>query len=214
MKVLVACESSGVVRDAFRARGHDAWSCDLLGTKATGPHLKGDAAKIVKRGWDLIIAHPPCTYLTVAAAWCFFHPDDKHLPTHKRRPHPKFPGRLQQEADARDFFMEMMNAPADKVCVENPVGRMSTYFRKPDQIIQPYQFGADASKKTCLWLRGLSALIINPLDRVPGRIVDGKERWANQTDSGQNRLGPSDDRWDKRSATYPGIARAMAEQWG
>lgn len=219
VKILIACETSGRVRDAFRARGHDAWSCDVLRSKAGGPHIEGDALAILGDGWDFMIAHPPCTMLTVAAAWCFYHPEDKHLPYAERRPHPKFPDRRREQDEAADFFMAFINAPIPKIVVENPVGAMSSRYRKPDQIIQPYGYGEDASKKTCLWLKGLPKL--RATRRFEGRMVEwpagsGKvvERWSNQTDSGQNRLTPSEDRWAKRSETYLGIAEAMAKQWG
>lgn len=206
MRVLVACEHTGVVRDAFRKLGADAWSCDLLPSTTFGPHLQGDVMQFLDNGWDLMIGHPPCTTLTVAAAWCMYHPDDKSLP------HPKFPNRRQEQDEAAAFFMSLYNADIPHIAIENPVGVMSSRFRKPDQIIQPYEFGEDASKKTCLWLKNLPKLRLGT--RFPGRITaDGKERWSNQTDSGQNRLGPSEDRWAVRSATYPGIAKAMAEQW-
>jgi len=196
VKVLVACEYSGTVRDAFLRAGHDAMSCDLLPTDAAGPHYQGDVRDIINQGWDLMIAHPPCTYLCSSG-----------LHWNKR-----VPGREQKTAEAVEFVKMLLDAPIRMIAVENPIGRLSTAIRKPDQTIQPWQFGHDASKATCLWLKGLPPLahgkIVNP------RIVNGKPRWANQTDSGQNRLGPSDDRWKIRSETYVGIAQAMAEQWG
>lgn len=215
----MACETSGKVREALRRRGHDAWSCDLLQAVDASPfHIQGNAFDVLGDGWDLLIAHPTCTKLTVAAAWCFYHPDDKHLPYAERRPHPDFPNRRAEQDEAAADFLRFAHAPIPKRCIENPVGVMSSRYRRPDQIIQPYQFGDDASKKTCLWLYGLPPLVIPPRDEwAKGRIVmqDGKpvERWANQTDSGQNRLSPSSDRWAKRSETYTGIAEAMAEQW-
>lgn len=203
MRVLVACESSGVVREAFNAlAGVHAVSCDLL-PAADGRsdfHHVGDVREILADGWDLLIAHPPCTYLSVSG----MHWTRRGL----RDP--------QLTEDALEFFRAMLDAPIPRVAVENPVGVTSTRIRKPDQWIQPHQFGHDASKKTGLWLRGLPKLI--PTRHVAPRIVmhDGKprERWANQTDSGQNRLGPSPDRWQIRSETYSGIATAMADQWG
>ncbi len=218
IRVLVACECTGTVRDAFLARGADAWSCDLKPTKAPGPHIQGDARKAINWGWDLLIAHPECTKLTVAAAWCMYHPDDKHLVYADRRPHPRFPDRRQEQDEAAAFFMDMVAAPVPYIAVENPVGIMGTRYRKADQSVQPYEFGHDASKRTCLWLKGLPPLAKDRRQRVPGRLVEqanGRmaERWANQTDTGQNRLGPSDDRSAQRAATYPGIAAAMADQW-
>lgn len=203
MRVLVACEFSGVVREAFKAKGHDAWSCDILPSLDDSEHHhQCPVEKLLKfKAWDLIIAHPPCTYLTVAGNRYYAHRPDLYEP-------------------ARDFAVSFFNY-AEKVCVENPVGRLSSMFRKPDQIIQPYEFGEDASKKTCLWLKGLPNLVVNPLERKSGRFVEypkgsGRmvERWSNQTDSGQNNLGPSDDRSNLRSITYKEIANAMANQWG
>lgn len=203
MKVLVACEESGAVRDAFIARGHFAMSCDLIPTSSPGPHWQGDVMEIIYAGWDLMVAHPPCTYLTSSG-----------LHWNKRRPE-----RATQTEDALNFVRLLLNAPIPKIALENPIGCISSRIRKPDQIIQPYDFGDDASKSTCLWLKGLPPL--RPTSRFPGRIVEwpkgsGKmvERWSNQTDSGQNVLGPSEDRQRERSKTYAGIAAAIADQWG
>jgi len=197
MNVLVACEFSGVVRDAFRRLGHNAWSCDLL--PAPGAHIVGDALDISYNPfyeWDLMVAHPPCTYLCSSG-----------LHWNKRDTK-----RQQLTEDALQFVTKLMDAPIDKICVENPVGCISTRIRKPDQYIQPYEFGHDASKKTGLWLKGLT--LLQPTLYIEPRIVDGKKRWSNQTDSGQNKLAPSKDRWKLRSVTYQGIADAMAQQWG
>lgn len=196
MKVLVACEYSGTVRDAFIAAGHDAMSCDLLPTDAPGPHYQGDVRDVLSDGWDLMIAHPPCTYLAVSG----MHRTARGL----RDP--------QLTEDALDFVRLLLAAPVPRIALENPVSVISTRIRRPDQIIQPWQYGHDASKTTCLWLQGLPAL--RPTQIVEPRIVDGRKRWGNQTDSGQNRLSPSPDRWKRRSATYAGIATAMAAQWG
>jgi hypothetical protein len=193
MRVLVACEYSGVVRDAFNAKGHYAVSCDLLPSESFGYHHEGNVLEILHYDWDLMIAHPPCTHLAVSGARWF----------HEKR---------EEQQEALDFVYQLMNAPIPKICIENPVSIISSVIRKPDQIIQPWMFGHDASKSTCLWLKGLPKL--EPTNIVEPRIVDGKKRWANQTDSGQNRLGPSEDRWKIRSRTYQGIANAMAEQWG
>jgi len=198
LKVLVACEYSGVVRDAFIARGHDAISCDLLPTDRKGPHYQGDVFDIINDGFDLMIAHPPCTYLSVSG----LHWNKKN------------PERAQKTEEALVFVQKLMDAPIEKICIENPISCISTRIRRPDQIIQPYEFGHDASKRTCLWLKNLPPLVLDPSQRVAGRMVAGRERWSNQTDSGQNRLGPSEDRWKVRSETYEGIADAMAEQWG
>lgn len=198
MKVLVACEYSGRVREAFRARGHDAWSCDFLEAEDGSQfHYQGDVRIMLDRGgWDLMIAHPPCTYLAVSG-----------IHWNKR-----VPGRGALTEEALGFVRLLMEADVGKWCIENPVSVISSRIRKPDQIIQPWMFGEDASKSTCLWLKGLEKL--RPGVIVEGREVDGKRRWANQTDSGQNRLGPSEDRWKERSRTFQGIANAMAEQWG
>ncbi len=196
MKVLVACEYSGAVRDAFIRAGHEALSCDLLPSDAPGPHYQGDVRDVLYDGWDLMIAHPPCTYLSVSG----MHWTARGL----RDP--------QLTEDALDFVRLLMEAPIKRIAVENPVSVISSRIRKPDQIVNPYEFGHDASKKTCLWLKNLPPL--RPTLRVEPRIVGGRKRWGNQTDSGQNKLAPSEDRWKIRSETYPGIAQAMAEQWG
>jgi hypothetical protein len=171
-------------------------SCDLLPTDVAGPHYQGDVRDVLNDGWDLMIAHPPCTYLASSGL---------HWNT-------KRPERAQQTEQALEFVRLLLDAPIPRIALENPIGCISTRIRKPEQVIQPYWFGDDASKSTCLWLKNLPPL--RPTNFIEGRIVDGKRRWANQTDSGQNRLGPSEDRWKKRSETYLGIAQAMAEQWG
>jgi hypothetical protein len=196
MRILVACEYSGTVRDAFIAAGHDAMSCDLLPTDAPGPHYQGDVCDILNDGWDLMVAHPPCTYLSVSG----MHWTARGL----RDP--------QLTEDALAFVRLLMDAPIERIAIENPVSVISSRIRKPDQVINPYQFGHDASKKTCLWLKNLPPL--QPTQMVEPRMVNGKPRWGNQTDSGQNKLPPSADRWKIRSETYSGIAKAMADQWG
>ena len=201
LKVLVACEYSGRVRDAFIARGHTAMSCDLLPTDVAGPHYQGDVFDIINDGWDLMIAHPPCTYLSVSGM---------HWTTRGLRD-------PQLTEDALDFVQRLMDAPIAKIAIENPISVISSRIRKPDQIISPYQFGHDASKKTCLWLKDLP--LLTPTQMVEPRIVitpSGKpaKRWGNQCDNyGQDKLPPSADRWKLRSATYQGIAGAMAAQW-
>ena len=188
MKVLIACEFSGIVREAFKARGHNAWSCDLLPTEIEGQHIVGEVEKVIDEPWDLIIAHPPCTHLAVSGARYF-------------------KGKEREQEAAIEFIKIIMNARnCNKICIENPVGIISTRIKPPDQIIQPWMFGEDASKKTCLWLEGLPLL-------KPTNIIK-KKRYANQTVSGQNKIGPSPDRWKIRSRTYQGIANAMASQWG
>jgi site-specific DNA-cytosine methylase len=210
MRILVACERSGVVREAFRARGHEAWSCDLLPSADGSPyHLEADVLRFINKTvyypepmpfgsfgdyWDMIIAHPPCRFLSVSGARWF----DK---------------RKDEQEQAIWFAEQLWDSRCKMICIENPVGVLSTnsLLGKPSQIVQPYEFGDNASKKTCLWLKGLPRLI--PTSRISGRIVDGRERWANQTDSGQNRLGPSEHRAAIRAVTYQGIANAMAQQW-
>lgn len=201
MRVLVACEYSGRVRDAFIAAGHDAMSCDLLDTDLPGPHYKGDVRDVLYDGWDMMIAHPPCTYLTIAGLF-------------RNKGNPE---RTQATEDALEFVRLLLDAPINKIALENPISCISTKIRKPDQIIQPYQFGENASKRTCLWLKNLPKLVVDQWDRFDGRKVihNGKlfERWENQTDSGQNKLPPSVDRWKLRSTTYQGIANAFVAQW-
>lgn len=250
MKVLVACEYSGTVRDAFIKNGHDAVSCDLLPTDSEGPHIQGNVVPILNDSWDLIAAFPPCTYLCGSG----MHWTKRGL----RDP--------QLTEDALDFVRKIFNSKCDKIALENPVGCISTRIRPPDQMIQPWMYGEDASKRTCLWLKGLPRLepskIIPPKDWALVRHVsemeecpdctepycelhnehyaycecigpteedvtfktingvlfgtryDVKPVWGNQTPSGQNKLGPSKDRWKIRSKTYSGIGVAMANQWG
>ena len=202
MRVLVACEYSGTVRDAFIAKGHDAWSCDLLPTDVPGPHIQGDVVSVLAQGWDLMIAHPPCTYLSVSGM---------HWTTRGLRD-------PQLTEDALAFVQLLLDAPIGRIALENPVSVISSRIRKPDQIIHPWMFGHDASKQTCLWLKNLP--LLTPTQIVEPRIVitpSGKpaKRWGNQCDNyGQDKLPPSADRWKLRSATYLGIAMAMAEKWG
>lgn len=190
MRVLIACEFSGVVRDAFNDLGHEAWSCDILPTdKPEGLHYQGNILDILGDGWDLMIAHPPCTHLAVSGAH-------------------RFKYKQTEQAEALAFVQTLLDAPIRRIALENPVSIISTRIRKPDQIIQPYMFGHPESKRTCLWLKNLPKLV--PTDILP---LPECGYWDNQTPSGQNKLGPSPDRAKKRSVTYDGIARAMAEQW-
>ena len=183
MRVLIACEFSGIVRDAFIARGHDAMSCDLLPTESPGPHYQGDVFDIIGDGWDLMVAHPPCTDLAVSGARWFA---DKRAD-----------GRMQR---AYEFVMTLAEAPIERIAIENPISVLSSMWRKPDQIIQPWQFGHPETKATCFWLKKLPQL-------EPTNIVDGREARV-------HRLSPGPDRWKERSRTLQGIADAMAEQWG
>ena len=180
MKVLVACEYSGRVRDAFTREGYYAVSCDLLETDVEGPHYKGDVRDILNDGWDLMIAHPPCTHLAVSGArW--------------------FKDKQKEQKEALDFVRLLLDAPINKIALENPVSVISSKIRKPDQIIQPWQFGHGETKATCFWLKNLPKL-------EPTDIVDGREARVHM-------LPPSKDRWKLRSTTYKGIADAMATQW-
>jgi len=181
MRVLIACEFSGIVRDAFSARGHDAWSCDLLPTERPGKHAQDDVLAIIDDGWDLMIAHPPCTHLAVSGArW--------------------FKDKQNEQAAALDFVRLLMDAPIERIAIENPVSIISSRIRKPDQIIQPWQFGHGETKATCLWLKNLPNLL-------PTNIVDGREARI-------HKMPPGPDRWKERSRTFQGIAEAMADQWG
>jgi site-specific DNA-cytosine methylase len=183
MRVLIACEFSGAVRDAFRARGHYAVSCDLMPAEAGGPHYQGDVRDLIEnwRGWDLLIAHPPCTHLAVSGArW--------------------FKDKADEQAQALDFVRYLLAAPIPRICIENPVSVISSRIRKPDQSIQPWQFGHGEVKRTCLWLKNLPKL-------RPTNIVSGREARV-------HRMPPGPDRWKERSRTFAGIAEAMADQWG
>lgn len=181
MRVLVGCEYSGRVRDAFIALGHDAMSCDLLPSDAPGPHYLGDIRDVLNDGWDLAIFHPPCTHLAVSGArW--------------------FAAKRHEQEDALEFVRLLLAAPIPRIALENPVSIISSRIRKPDQIIQPWQYGHGETKATCLWLKVLPKL-------VPTNVVSGREPRV-------HRLAPSPDRWKERSRTLPGVAAAMAEQWG
>jgi len=181
MRVLIACEFSGIVREAFRKRGHDAWSCDLLPTEIEGQHIQGNVLDILSDGWDMMIAHPPCTHLAVSGARWFKY-------------------KQKEQDEALEFVRKLLDAPIDRIALENPVSVISTRIHKPDQIIQPWQFGHGETKTTCLWLKNLPPL--QPTDIVDGR----KDRIHKEP--------PSPERWKNRSRTYQGIANAMAVQWG
>jgi hypothetical protein len=181
MRVLIACEFSGVVRDAFAARGHEAWSCDLLPTEANGWHFVDDVRRRIDWGWDLMIAHPPCTHLAVSGARWF---KDKQA----------------EQAEALQFVRDLLAAPIERIALENPISIISSRIRKPDQIVQPWQFGHGETKATCLWLKNLPKL-------VPTNIVEGRQPRVHFA-------SPGPDRWKERSRTLQGIAEAMADQWG
>ena len=182
MRVLVGCEYSGRVRQAFRNIGHDAFSCDLLESEDGSPfHIQGDVLSLLTDSWDLAIFHPPCTHLAVSGSrW--------------------FKDKVQKQAEALDFVRMLMDAPMPRIAIENPISVISSRIRKPDQIIQPWQFGHGETKATCLWLKGLPKL-------TPTNVVDGREARV-------HRMPPGPDRWKNRSRTYSGIAEAMAAQWG
>lgn len=218
MKILVGYSRCPHTRAAFEARGHDVWTCDLRAVDHP-KHYCGDVWEILGEMWDLLILHPPCTYLTVSAAWAAKDPDFERYPNvgyHQRVSPETLTGSARREAmaEAVENFKRLEQLPFP-TAIENPAPSMlSKRHRPPDQIIQPYQFGDDASKGTGLWLRGVPPLEILPAHlHASPRMANGRPRWANQTDSGQNKLPPSPDRWAIRSNTYPGIAAAMANQW-
>lgn len=215
IRVLVACEYSGTVRDAFAKLGFDAWSCDLLPTDREGNHFQCDVMEIIDQNWDLMIAHPPCTYLASSG----LHWNNR------------IPGRAKETEKSLDFVKKLLDADIKHIALENPIGAISGRIRKPDQIIQPYEYGHPESKSTCLWLKNLPKLQPTDLAKpknyrcgcgkvfVAGSDISCcgktiKPMWDNQTKSGQNKLAPSADRWKIRSTTYQGIADAMADQWG
>lgn len=243
--VFIGMETSGQLRRRFQALGFETYSGDLLPSEdggeamaysddgiPLGRHLQGDVYETLDSLWasdlwpSLAVFHPTCTYLTNSAAWAFNDPDYERFPGvgyHQRVKPGTLTGKARRDERKRhlDDVRRAMALPIARKAFENPVGAISTAIRKPSQIVQPYQFGDDASKATCLWFMGKDgedlpdmALPIDPAKRVSGRLVDGVERWANQTDSGQNRLSPGDDRWKDRSRTYPGVADAMVAHWG
>lgn len=212
LRILLACECSGKTRNAMRARGHQCWSVDFEPSEDDSPfHIQGDMWDVVLFGgpWDMIIAHPTCTYLTNSAEWCYNDVQTKKLDPNKLY------GAARREAreEAIAFVKRIWALDIPMIAIENPIGTLSTRMCKPTQIIQPWMFGDDASKGTCLWLKGLPKLEHTGPIIAPRITADGKKRWANQTDSGQNKLPPSDDRWKERSRTYDGIANAFADQW-
>ena len=222
MRVLVACEESQTVTKAFRKLGHEAFSCDLL--PCSGGHLEWhyqqDVFDVIDKGWDLMIAHPPCTFLTVSGVAWLSHPDDRDLPFEDRRPHPKYPNRRNDMLDSVEFVKALYNSPIEKVVIENPIGLLSTKWRKPDQIIQPWQFGDEATKTTCLWLKNISPLLHTKIVGKGERFewIDGKTgrkksqpMWYYQA---LVKAKTKQERQTLRSKTFQGIADAMANQWG
>lgn len=231
LNVLVACEESQRVCTEFRKLGHNAFSCDILKCSGGHPewHFNQDVLEVIKNNggiletgeelyiegkWDLMVAHPPCTYLAVSGAKWYYHPEDKHLPIEQRRPHPSFPNRAHDREEGAAFFMALANANIEHIAIENPVGIMNTRFRKPDQVVQPYFFGDAASKSTCLWLKNLPLLL-------PTKIVDKGEyiefksgkRIPKWYSDGLTKTKSAEERRTWRSKTFPGFAKAIAEQW-
>lgn len=231
MNILIACEESQSVCKAFRNLGFEAFSCDILPSSGGHPewHFKSDIFEIIENkggflengeshyingNWDLMIAHPPCTYLSVSGARWFYHPDDKHLPTELRRPHPRFPNRAKERDEALDFFIKLFESPIEKIAIENPVGVVSSRYRKPDQTIHPWMFGDEASKSTCLWLKNLPNLIPTNIVGKGERVVlsSGRSLPKWYSDSFHTSI-PTELRRTLRSKTFEGIANAMASQW-
>jgi hypothetical protein len=188
MKVLVACEFSGIVREAFAANGHDAWSCDLLPTEIPGQHIQGEVEQVLDHDWDLMIAHPPCTFLAASGARWFY--DMRYSE-----------GRKARQAEAHQFVRRLYDSAIPRVAIENPIGYLSTLWRKPDFVTHPYEHGHAETKQTCFWLKGLDPLRPTKMMQPPYENRVHRER-------------PGVDRWKRRSRTLPGIAKAMAEQWG
>jgi len=231
LNILVACEESQVVTKELRKLGHNAFSCDLLECSGGHPewHLKMDVFKaiegkgrvlqngkkfLLKGRWDMMIAHPPCTYLAVSGAQWYYHPEDKHLPTHKRRPHPRYPDRSKHREEAIEFFIRLAKAPIEMIALENPVGIMSSVYKKPDQIVQPYMFGDEATKKTCLWLKQLPLLkptkIVAKGERIHFKSGKSQPKWYSDAFV---KAKSHEERQRLRSKTFPGMAEAMARQW-
>lgn len=234
MNILIACEESQTVCKAFRRLGHNAYSCDIIECSGGHPewHFHEDVFEIIKNKgghlqdgniyylpkdeeWDLMVAHPPCTYLSVSGARWLYHPDDADLPTSQRREHPNHLGRREKQEYAKNFFMNLTQTNIKRWAIENPVGLMSSVYRKPDQIVQPYWFGDSASKKTCLWLHNLPPLeptnIVEEGERVVLSSGRSLPKWY--SDSFNTKIS-TEERRKLRSKTFPGIANAIAEQWG
>lgn len=216
MRILIACEESQSVCKEFRSLGHEAYSCDILPQTGGYPqwHIQADVFDVIHEGWDMMVAFPPCTYLSVSGAQWYYHPEDKHLPKEIRREHPKYPNRIKDRMDAAEFFLRLYHSDIEKVCIENPVGVMSSLFRKPDQIIQPWMFGDEATKTTCLWLKGLPLLVPTDVVGKGERTVfkSGKSHPKWYADALTTAKTP-EERRNLRSKTFKGIAKAMATQW-
>lgn len=231
LNVLVACEESQRVCSEFRKLGHNAYSCDILKCSGGHPewHFNQDVLEVIKNGggkletgedcfiegkWDIMVAHPPCTYLAVSGAKWYYHPDDKDLPIEQRRPHPKFPNRANDREEGAAFFMALANADIEHIAIENPVGIMNTRWRKPDQVVQPWMFGDSASKKTCLWLKNLPPLVETDVVDEGEYIEFGSgKRLPKWYSDGLTKTKTAEERRTWRSKTFPGFAKAIAEQW-
>jgi hypothetical protein len=231
MKILVACEESQAITKELRALGHDAYSCDLLPCSGGHPewHFNYDVFKVIEENggtlqngslvndsldWELMIAHPPCTFLAVSGARWYYHPDDSGMPTSERRPHPRFPNRAQDREEAVEFFIKLCEAPIEKIAVENPVGIISTRYRKPNQTVHPWMFGDEASKATCLWLKNLPLIVPTEVVGKGERVVlsSGKSLPKWYSDALTNSKTAAERR-TLRSKTFKGMAQAMALQW-
>ena len=216
MRILVACEESQAITKEFRKLGHDAYSCDLLPCSGGHPewHYQSDVIDILNNGWDLMVAHPPCTFLAGSSVQWLSHPEDKHLLFDERRPHPKYPNRRQNMLESLDFVKSLYNAPIEYVAIENPVGLLSSRWKKPSQIIQPYMFGDEATKTTCLWLKNLPPLVPTQVVGKGERTVysSGKSHQKWYADALKN-AKTKEERQTLRSKTFPGIAEAIATQW-
>ena len=216
-RILVACEESQATTKAFRELGHEAYSCDLLPCSGGHPewHFQCDVFEVINQEWDLMIAHPPCTYLASSGAQWLSHPDDKGLPFEERRPHPKYPNRRQDMLDSVKFVEALYNADIEYIAIENPVGLLSSRWRKPDQIVQPYMFGDEATKTTCLWLKNLPLLTPTDIVGKGERTVfeSGKSHPKWYADALKN-AKTKEERQTLRSKTFQGMANAFAKQWG
>jgi hypothetical protein len=231
MNILVACEESQAVTAELRRLGHNAYSCDLLMCSGGHPewHFQTDVFEIIANNggklqngsemylegsWEMMIAHPPCTYLAVSGAQWYYHPEDKHLPVLNRRPHPKYPNRAKDREEAIDFFIALAEAPIEKIVIENPIGIISSRWRKPDQVVQPFMFGDEARKTTCLWLKNLPLLeptnLVSEGERIYFKSGKSQPKWYSDAFV---KAKSNEERRTMRSKTFPGMARAMAQQW-
>jgi hypothetical protein len=231
MKVLIACEESQAVTKELRKLGHEAYSCDLLPCSGGHPewHFNCDIFEVIQNfggelqngdvlesidEWEMMVAHPPCTYLSVSGAKWYYHPDDKDLPTSDRRPHPRFPNRAKHRDEALDFFIKLMSVPIDRIAIENPVGIISTKYRKPNQIVQPWMFGDEATKTTCFWTKNLPDLeptkIVGKGERITFKSGKSQPKWYSDA---LTKAKTNEERQTLRSKTFPGLAKAIAKQW-